>query len=245
MRLKIINSGSVGNCYVLENDTCALIIECGVRFDFIKQAINFNLSKVAGVLISHEHGDHCKSAKEVAAAGINIYCSKGTAEAMNVAPHRVKAIEANSKWLIGEFSVIPFDVKHDAAQPFGFLINHPECGTVLFITDTYYVEHTFKGVNNIIIEANYCQKIVDKRLAENNIHVALRNRVLESHMSIDTCLALLAVNDLTSVNNIVLIHLSDGNSNSADFKRRVQEQTGKTVTVAGKNMEIDFNKAPF
>lgn len=245
MKLKIVNSGSVGNCYILENDSTALVIECGVNFKDIKQALDFNLKKVAGVLISHEHGDHCKAIKDVVAAGLNVYCSKGTSEAMKIESHRIKILPLKSRTWIGDFTIIPFDVKHDAAEPFGFLINHSDCGTVLFITDTYYVPHTFKGVNNILVEANYSQAIIDERLKDGSLHAKVRDRVLESHMSIETCKDLLRANDLSAVNNIVLIHLSDGNSNAADFKKQVQELTGKTVTVAGKNMEIDFSKTPF
>lgn len=246
MKLKIVNSGSVGNCYILENDSTALVIECGVNIKDIKQALGFNLKKVAGVLISHEHGDHCKAVKEVVAAGLDVYASDGTIAAMKLAAHH----RANRLWnktakKIGEFTVIPFDVKHDAAEPFGFLIHHADCGTVLFITDTYYVPHTFKGVNNILVEANYCPKILKERMDAGKIHPSVNNRVWKSHMSIDTCKGLLQANDLSAVNNIVLIHLSDGNSDSASFKKHVEELTGKTVTIAAKNIVINFSKTPF
>lgn len=245
MKLKILNSGSVGNCYILETETTALILELGINFKKVKEAINFNLNKVAGALVSHEHGDHCKAIKEAVASGVDVYCSAGTKKAMGVESHRIKILPVKSITTIGEFTVIPFDVKHDCAEPFGFLIHHKECGNLLFVTDTYYVGHTFKGLNNILIEANYDQKIVDQRLKDGNIHVKVRDRVIESHMSLETCKGLLLANDLSAVNNIVLIHLSDGNSNASDFKQQVQELTGKTVTVAGKNMEINFDKSPF
>jgi phosphoribosyl 1,2-cyclic phosphodiesterase len=245
MKLKILNSGSVGNCYILENETTALIIELGVNFKEVKQALNFNLTKVAGALVSHEHLDHCKAVKDATAAGVDVYCSSGTWKAMNVTSHRIKSLRTMQKNFIGQFSVMPFDVKHDAAEPLGFLINHPECGTVLFITDSYYVPHTFRGLNNILVEANYSSEIVAKRMMDQNIHVKVRDRVIESHMSIDTCKNLLRANDLSAVNNIVLIHLSDGNSNAADFKKQVEQLTGKKVTIAGKNMEIEFSKTPF
>lgn len=246
MKLKILNSGSIGNCYILENKSTALIIECGVKFKDIMQALDFNLGKVAGVLISHEHGDHCKSVKDVMAAGLNVYASDGTIAAMKVANHhRAFRLFKQTPKQIGEFKILPFDVKHDCAEPFGFLIHHKECGNLLFVTDTYYVGHTFKGLNNILVEANYDQKIVDARLKDGNIHGKVRDRVLESHMSIETCKGLLEANDLTAVNNIVLIHLSDGNSNAADFKKQVQDLTGKTVHIAGKDMVIDLNKTPF
>jgi len=214
MKLKILNSGSAGNCYILENETSALIIECGVKFSDIKKALDFNLNKVAGVLVSHEHQDHCKSIKDVVAAGLDVYCSEGTKQSMGVRSHRIKPLVNQRKRYIGGFTVMPFDVKHNCKEPFGFIINHPECGNVLFITDSYYVAYTFKNLNNILVEANYSTDIVNQRLIDGNIHGKVRDRLIESHMSLDTCKALLRANDLTAVNNIILIHLSDGNSNA-------------------------------
>lgn len=55
MKLSVLASGSRGNCYVIQNKDEALIIECGVRMSVIKKSLNFDISKVVGVLISHEH----------------------------------------------------------------------------------------------------------------------------------------------------------------------------------------------
>jgi phosphoribosyl 1,2-cyclic phosphodiesterase len=247
MRLTIINSNSQGNGYILENEHEALLIECGVHFDKIKKALGYKLNKVVGCLITHEHQDHCKSVKEVMAAGINVYTSFGTHGAMKTeGHHRARFLHSGAVMTIGNFKVKSFDVKHDAAEPVGFLINHPDAGTTLFLTDSYYSEYKFSGLNNIIIEANYCQSIIDKRVQDGNNPKFLRDRVIESHMSLDTCKETLAANDLSAVNNIVLIHLSDGNSDAARFKTEVQQVTGKTVHVAEAGMIIEnFNKKPF
>jgi phosphoribosyl 1,2-cyclic phosphodiesterase len=77
------------------------------------------------------------------------------------------------------------------------------------------------------------------------ISAAQRNRTLQSHMSLETCREALQSNDLRAVNNIVLIHLSDQNSNADEFRREIQESTGKTVHIAGKGMTLNFNKTPF
>lgn len=68
------------------------------------------------------------------------------------------------KYKIGEFTVMPFPTIHDAAEPVGFLIHHKNCGLVLFLTDTAYSEYRFEGLNNIIIEANYDMRIIQKRM---------------------------------------------------------------------------------
>lgn len=242
MQLKVINSNSTGNAYVLENDHEALLIECGVRFDRIKQAMNFNMKKVVGCILTHCHGDHAASIMEVLKAGINVAMSNGTATSLEVRPHhRVKIVSGSGSMIkFGGFEIKPFDIEHDVPEPLGFLIRHNETGTVLFLTDTYYVKHTFPPLNNILIECNYAQDIIDassKRF--------LRDRVIESHMNLDTCKKTLMANDLSGVNNIVLIHLSDSNSDAKRFKREIQEQTGKTVSIAEPGLSIPFNLQPF
>lgn len=56
MLLRVISSSSSGNGYILENDKEALIIECGCRFKDIKIALGFNIRKIVGCIVSHEHG---------------------------------------------------------------------------------------------------------------------------------------------------------------------------------------------
>lgn len=247
MRLIIIGSSSAGNAYLLETDKESLLVECGVRMDKIKKAASFQLSKIVGCLVSHEHQDHCSAAYDVMKAGINLYASAGTIHAISSGSfhHRFRAIESGRQFRVGGFTIMPFRVEHDAAEPLCFLIHHQECGNTLFLTDSYYSKYRFKGLHNIIIEANYCQTIVDERVANGSLKF-LRDRVLQSHMSIDTCKQLLKANDLSQVNNIVLIHLSDSNSDALRFQREVRELTGKSVHVAEPGLVIEnFNKQPF
>lgn len=242
MDLKIIGTGSQGNAYLLETENEALLIECGVRFDLIKRSIDFNLSKLVGCILTHEHGDHAKSVKEVMSNGVDLYASLGTLEALKISNYH-RAFALPSKTIkIGNFKVKSFEVPHDAAEPQGFLISHPECGKVLFLTDAMYCPFLFYGLNNIIIEANFSREIMTRKLSEMEF---LKNRILQSHMSIETCIKTLQANDLSAVNNIVLIHLSDSNSNEINFKQQVVDATLKNVNVASNGMTIPFNKTPF
>jgi phosphoribosyl 1,2-cyclic phosphodiesterase len=247
MRLQVINSNSAGNAYILENDQEALLIECGVRFDRIKKALGFNLGKVAGCIVTHEHKDHCVAANDVIAAGIFLYASPGTHKAMGTRDnHYASAVLPGTECHIGRFRILPFDIQHDCEQPLGYLINHPETGTILFLTDSYYCKHKFTGLNHIIIEANYSQSILDDRVRSGSSIGSLRDRVIESHMSLDTCRETLLANNLSKVQNIVLIHLSDSNSNAKQFKREIESATGKVVYVAEAGLIIEnFNKQPF
>ncbi len=246
MNLKVINSNSLGNAYLLSNDSEALLIECGVRWEKIKQAIDFNIRKIVGCIVTHEHGDHSKSIVDVMKSGIKVYASRGThRELKTLDHHRAFILEHGKAVQIGNFNVMPFNVKHDVAEPLGFLIKHEETGVVLFLTDTYYSEYKFPGLNNIIVEANFCQMIIDDRLARGEDPKFLRDRIFKSHMSLATCKDLLRANDLSQVNNIVLIHLSDRNSNADRFKKEVTEATGKMVHIAQAGLSIPFSKSQF
>lgn len=246
MKLKVIKTGSIGNSYILYNQNEALLIEAGVNFKEVKKALNFDLSTVVGCIITHEHLDHCKSAHDVLRAGINVYCSLGTMKARSLGnENRINQIKSKESFNVGNFRIMPFDVKHDANEPLGFIIEHPECGKTLFLTDTYYCKYTFPGLNNIIIEANYSKEIIDKRFGPESGKEFLRNRILKSHFSLENCKDMLSANDLSLVNNIVLIHLSDGNSDEKQFVKEVTELTGKNVCAAVNGMEIEFNKRPF
>lgn len=246
MELKILGSSSAGNCYVFDNGKEALVVECGISFNKVKEAVNFDISRIVGALVSHEHGDHAKEVQKFLDARIPVYMSNGTAESISSGNNRlVCKMDECDVCHVGNFKVYPFSTQHDAAEPFGFLIFHKEMGTVLFATDTYYLAYTFNGLNNILIECNYRLDILDANIAAGRIPEKLRYRTIKSHCSFDTCKETLLANDLSLVNNIVLIHLSDGNSNAREFQQGIHEATGKTVHIAEKDMILNFNKTPF
>lgn len=249
MELKTISTGSKGNCYILENKTEALLIECGVKFSEVKKALDFDVSKIVGCIITHEHSDHAKHTKDLIKQGTDVYATSGTLKALKIKSqtHRVNEFskDNNDNWnnqKIGGFTIKPFDINHDAAEPIGFLIHHPDCGVTLYLTDTSYSNYIFKGLNNLIIECNYSEDILESKLQNKEF---LKNRIIGSHMSLKTLLELLSKNDLRAVNNIVLIHLSDSNSNASEFKNIVKEKTGCNVIVSEDNQTIAFNKFPF
>ena len=55
MKLKVLSSGSHGNCYLLETNTETLILDCGIPIKDIKIGLNFDLRRVSGVLVTHSH----------------------------------------------------------------------------------------------------------------------------------------------------------------------------------------------
>lgn len=234
MIVKILGSSSKGNCYLFETANTCLIVEAGISISEVKKALNYNMSKILGCIITHEHKDHSKYIKEYLKCGIKCYTSQGSIEALEINSPFLCKITPLVDFRLDSWRILPFITKHDCRQPLGYLINHRECGTVLFATDTYYLPNTFKNLNNIFIECNYSAEI----LKNSNIDNSLKKRIISSHLSLETCINALMANDLSKVENIVLLHLSDNNSDEKLFKQKVQEATGKIVYIANRNVEI-------
>ncbi len=236
MKLKVFGSGSSGNCYLLQGEKETLIIECGLPYKTILKGLNFDLSNVVGCLISHEHKDHCKSSQDLINNGIDIYSSKGTFEAIEIGGYRTNIIESQKTIKIGNFIVLPFTTEHDAAEPLGFLVQHLEMGQLLFITDSYYCQYKFQDVDHVLIECNYSNEILNQK----ELPLSLKTRIIKSHFELENVKEFLRKTNLEITKEIVLIHLSDGNSDSEKFKIEVEKVTGKPTYVADKGLEIDL-----
>ena len=240
MKLKVLGSGSSGNCYLLQNENETLIIECGLRYKDILKGLNFNLSNVVGCLISHEHKDHSKAANDLIRNGIDVYLSEGTAAGIEFTDinsgYRIHEIESEKAIKIKNFVVLPFETEHDANEPLGFLIYHKDMGKLLFITDSYYCQYRFENVDHILIECNYSNKI----LQEKELPKFLKSRIIKSHFELENVKEFLKATDLTGTKEIVLIHLSDGNSNAAEFQEEIERLTGKLTYVADKGLELEL-----
>jgi phosphoribosyl 1,2-cyclic phosphodiesterase len=241
MELIVLGSSSNGNCYLLQNNNEALVIECGVSLKEVKRAVDFNISKIAGALVSHEHGDHAGHIGEFIEAQIPVYMSKGTCEKLSLPnSFNIKKIEKGNYFKVGNFRVVAFETVHDAAEPLLFLIYHKETGIILFATDTSYIKYQFNVLNNVLIECNYCSSILESNVKDGIVTTSRYDRVVMNHFSLDTCNEFFGTTDLTKVNNIVLLHLSDQNSNETECKRIIEQTTNKNVYIAKKNLKINL-----
>lgn len=224
-------SGSKGNMYTLTDGKTKIMIEAGINIKEIRKSLNFKMSQVDGLLLSHSHGDHSKAIKNVLNNGIDCYMSEDTAKELNINHHRFKKIEARKQFQIGTFTILPFEAEHDVTT-YGFLIVNEKGQRFLFITDSYYCRYKFKNISHIAIECNYSIDILNRNIDKGLVHPALKYRLMKSHFSLENVKEFLKANDLSKVQEIHLIHLSDNNSDEQRFKREIQELTGKPVYVS-------------
>lgn len=230
IRIRTLATGSTGNCYLIDDDRTQLLLECGIRFKDIRRKLNFQTSAVAGVLISHSHKDHCKGVPSALDASMDVYMSEATVSELGVEHNRIRRYKSKEQFSVGTFTILPFDVQHDV-ENHGFLIQSENGSKLLFATDTYYVKYKFKGLTHLMIECNYSRKILDENIESGRVPKFLADRIIGSHFSLENVLNFLRANDLSKVQEIHLLHLSDSNSDEELFKREVQAVTGKLVYV--------------
>ena len=245
MNLHILGSNSLGNCYVLETATEALILEAGVRMSNVKKALRWHMRKVVGAVITHQHNDHAGYVAEMAASGGMVLALRDVFRSHGLSGKSfTKEIEGGRGYKLGNFKILALPVKHDVPC-LGYIIQHPDMGKLLFITDTVTFDYVVPGLNTVMIEANYADDIVAENITNGDMPEAMRPRLINSHMEIEQTKAILADNDLSEVGNIILIHLSDGNADEQRFVREVHEQTGKIVYAANAGMTIDISLKPY
>jgi phosphoribosyl 1,2-cyclic phosphodiesterase len=119
----------------------------------------------------------------------------------------------------------------------------------LFATDSEYIRYDFSKlkIDHIAIECNYSDEIINSRLLGQDINKNLADRVKSTHMELETCKEFIKKNNSPLLKNVVLLHLSDGNSDARLFKKEVEKVVSEHVNVfiADKGLEIDVDRYGF
>ena len=234
MDIKVLASSSAGNCYILSDGVTTIMIECGITIKQIQKGVEFGLSSIDACLLSHAHQDHCKAYKDMLKYSVDCYASEVTWELLGgIKHHRQHVVRPMKKFEIGTMLVIPFELNHDIPGCMGFILISKETGKkAAYITDSFYTKYKIPGLNYLLIECNNDPEILNQNIDNGSIPASLGNRLMQSHFSIDDVLEFLKSNDLSRMESIYLIHISEENGDAQDFKRRVMEQTGIPTYIA-------------
>ena len=221
MKFRCLGSSSSGNCYILENDSEALVIEAGIPFMAVKKALDFNISRIVGVVVSHLHFDHAKYSGEYEKAGIPLF----------------RPYESNIERQVrvyGNFVIKSFQLVHDVPCC-GFLIRHPEVGNLLYASDTEYIRYRFRDLSHILIECNYSRELISEDAAN-------RSHVMTGHMELQTALDFLQANNNPNLQNVILLHMSARNSDPDEFVAEAGKVVQCPVWAAEKGLEVDLQQ---
>lgn len=246
MFMRVISTGSTkGNCYALQSDAGEiLLLDCGCNYKKILRGIDYKISKVVGCLLTHIHGDHKKSFKDLMNAGVQIYTNDETVENLNVMTGElmISLPERRPRFLTSDFTVTPFYVPHDGTPNFGYIISHPEMGRMIYATDFMHFPCSFKNmdINHFLIECNHMDDAPERGSFK-------FEHSIWGHSSLSTVKEIIRVNKTTSLRTVTLCHLSDGWGNPDRMQKEVQEVAGEyaKVQIAKPGLDVDLNLCPF
>ncbi len=236
--LTVLASGSGGNCSVLASSRTRILVDAGLscRETFRRMHLaGDHALNLSAILVSHEHSDHVAGI-EVLARKLNIpvYMTGATYQAWQRWARdtdgekpvlaRRETFEAGHSFTVGDITVAPFTIPHDAVDPVGFTFR-AEGLKIGIVTDLGYmpasVADNIRGCDGLVIESNHDVEM----LRGGPYPWAVKQRVMSrvGHLSNDS-LAQFFANDYDgSAAFLVLAHLSEQN-NHPDLARSAAER---------------------
>lgn len=228
LRFASLASGSGGNCLVADADGTRVLLDCGLNLrDTERRLARLGLqpSDIAGMLITHEHGDHAHGVFGFAAAhNITVYLTYGTMLALKAegrVTEGVRMVYINGKQseALGGMQIIPFTVPHDAREPVQFVLSDGsrKLGVLTDIgASTAHVEQTLSGLDALVLETNY-----DRDMLWNGGYPRwLKERIAGPFGHLDNLDSgrLLGALDCSRLKHVIGAHLSEKN-NRPDLAR--------------------------
>ncbi len=225
--LRVLGSGSSGNCIALEEEGAVLLLDAGFSAKEIElraQRSELDLSRVVGIAVTHEHGDHSKGAARLSSKyGVPVIGTPGTLEAI-AAPH-VLPLRPEAPATIGPFTLEAATTSHDAAEPIAIAAWGPSHTRVGLAVDlgrpTTTVRYLLQECAAIVIEANHDEVM----LRQSAYPATVRARIAGAggHLSNRQAAELLAELCHPHLGLVVLAHLSE-RCNAPDAARAAAQE---------------------
>lgn len=247
MRFKSIASGSNGNCYYVEHEGAAFLIDLGINKSQLARKCSDHgvpLHFLQAILITHSHSDHVR--------GISAFCRKNPLP-LYALPETYQGIIANPTihhkpdpalcrnitcgvpFEVAGMKVTAFHVPHDSRDNVGYFI---EAGgtNLCLMTDvgefTPEMKTYIAKADNLVVESNYDQHMLET----GSYHFLLKRRILSGvgHSSNATTASVLEQHLTLRTRRVFLCHLS-GNNNTPEL---AYESTHQALRRAGLSPEI-------
>jgi phosphoribosyl 1,2-cyclic phosphodiesterase len=171
--LTVLASGSRGNSTVLATSRTRILVDSGLS---CKETLNRMVAagedplRISAIVISHEHSDHVTGLRVLARKlNVPVYMTGATySEWQHWArdretrckPHlqKIELFHAGKAFTIGDVTVSPFTIPHDAVDPVGFTFR-AEGVKIGIVTDLGYMPRSvvdnIRGCDGLMIESNH------------------------------------------------------------------------------------------
>ncbi len=216
LKVCVLASGSKGNCTLISTPTTRILIDAGLSGRETARRLSLLdmlPEELDAILIGHEHSDHIQGLPVLAGRyGIPVYINRDTARATEKKLTRARTVKIftnGHSWEIGDLTILPFSVFHDAQDPVGFIIRQGEI-SVLVATDlgvpTRLVKERLKGNRVVVLEANHDPDMLMNGDRPWRLKQRINSR--QGHLSNQAAAELLANETGDSLTDIFLAHLS-------------------------------------
>ncbi len=218
MRFCSIGSGSKGNGTLIQKgETCVLIDNGFTLKEFENRLAQKGLTplNLSAILITHEHSDHIKGVGPLARKyRIPVYCSHGTAqhEGLGSIPS-LKVIDSHADFSVGELTITPVVVPHDAREPTQFVV-HDEHFRVGVLTDlgslTPYIIDQYRHCHGLLIETNHDVAMLRRGPYPPKLKVRVEGHL--GHLNNDQAAYFLSQIQHEQLQFVVATHISEQNN---------------------------------
>ena len=242
-------SGSSGNCYLVRSDETAILIDAGISGKRILEGLEQTgtpRDMVRAILVTHEHIDHVKSLPVMTKRipDLQIYANAATWDQIDrpVPDEYRNLFTTGEDFAIGDLTIRPFPVSHDAAEPVGFSI-FGEDSQISICTDSGYIsEDIYEEISTadlLLLEANHEKEM----LLFGRYPYPLKQRILgdEGHLSNLTCGECLCriASEKPKRRQVLLGHLSHENNTPEVAMQAIVNTLEEERIFVGDELRID------
>lgn len=243
--LFVLGSGSGGNCFAIQSEGRALLVDAGFSAREITRRASMaglDLRRLEGIILTHEHGDHTSGAARLASTlRIPVITAPGTWDRMRA---RMRGAAFQPLALMGGITVGGFHIEacptsHDAAEPVAVSIRTATGHRIGLAYDlgrpTTAVRFLLRESHALVLEANHD----DVMLRTSTYPPVVQERIASSagHLSNRAAAELLAEVLHPELRRVVLAHLSERCNSEAEARAAVEpvlrrDGFGTTLHVA-------------
>lgn len=218
MRIASLGSGSKGNATLVDTGETLLLIDCGLPRRDVEarlQSRGVSGQDIDAILVTHEHGDHCRGVVPLAKAhDLPVFLTAGTATSRKLEGLKSGVvIRPGDQFAVGDVDISAEPVPHDAREPVQFCFTHNDL-RVGVLTDlgsiTPHVVQAFSACDALVLEFNHDPQM----LADGPYPYAVKKRVGGDfgHLTNAQARQFLDLADTTRLKMLFVAHISQQNN---------------------------------
>jgi len=255
----VLASGSKGNCTLVSSSGTRLLIDAGLSCrELLRRLLlcGHDACGIDAILITHEHTDHVAGLRVLARRlKIPVYITASTYQeyqrgARDAAGHRVnldrrELFASGTGFQVGDITVTPFTIPHDAVDPVGFTFRSDGI-KVGICTDLGYmpanVRNHLRGCHVLMIESNHDLELLRGGPYPWSVKQRVMSRV--GHLSNDALADFLTTDYDGGAEFLILAHLSEQNNHPEIARMTAERALGRQPSLLHNRLMLAAQHEP-